>query len=148
MFIHYTFTSNKNHSNYVWTCYHTLPDSKNMVGYNATRYHNSNALRYALPHALLYILSQFNIDRPYWNALPHALRYIFFCIIWGYLQRVKSCRQIYKKVYSEKKYSVQKMYRKCTVTRVVTRLSYGNEVHYGLFMLSKSFLHLDADSAS
>ena len=62
MFIHYTFTSNTNHSNYVWTCYHTLPNSKNMVGYNATRYHNSNALRYALPHALLYILSQFNID--------------------------------------------------------------------------------------
>ena len=67
-------------------------------------------LRYALPHALLYILSQFNIDRPYWNALPHALRYIFFCIVWSYLQRVKSCRQIYKKMYSEKRYSVQKMY--------------------------------------
>ena len=143
MFIHYTFTSNKNHSNYVWTCYHTLPNSKNMVGYNATRYHNSNALRYALPHALLYILSQVNIDRPYWNALPHALRYIF-------AQFGATCNGLRVAVKFIKKSIVRKstVYRKCTVTRVVTRLGYGNELHYGLFMLSKSFLHLDADNAS
>ena len=33
------------------------------------------------------------------------------------------------------------------VTRVVTRSNYDNALHHGLFMLSKSFLHLDADSA-
>ena len=34
------------------------------IGHYATRYHNFNALPYALPHALPYIFSQFNIDRP------------------------------------------------------------------------------------
>ena len=34
------------------------------IGYNATRYHNFNALQHALPHALPYIFYQFNIDRP------------------------------------------------------------------------------------
>ena len=34
------------------------------IGHNAMRYHNFNTLPYALPHALPYIFSQFNIDRP------------------------------------------------------------------------------------
>ena len=34
------------------------------IGHNATRYHNFNALPYALPHELPYIFSQFKIDRP------------------------------------------------------------------------------------
>ena len=34
------------------------------IGYYATRYHNFNALAYALPHALPYIFPQFDIDRP------------------------------------------------------------------------------------
>ena len=57
------------------THYQTL---KTSVGHNTTRYHNFNAL----PHSLLYILSQFNMDKPYathyhnFNALPHSLPYI------------------------------------------------------------------------
>ena len=34
------------------------------IGHNATRYHNFNPLPHALPHALLYIFSQFNMGRP------------------------------------------------------------------------------------
>ena len=36
----------------------------NMVGHNATRYHNLNVLPHALQHALPYIFSQINMDRP------------------------------------------------------------------------------------
>ena len=34
------------------------------IGHNAMHYHNFNALRYALPHALPYIFPEFKIDRP------------------------------------------------------------------------------------
>ena len=34
------------------------------IGHNATRYHNFNALPHTLPHALPYIFSQFNMNRP------------------------------------------------------------------------------------
>ena len=34
------------------------------IGHDATHYHNFNALPQALPHALPYIFSQFNMDRP------------------------------------------------------------------------------------
>ena len=34
------------------------------IGHDATRYHNFNVLRHALPHALPYIFSKFNMDRP------------------------------------------------------------------------------------
>ena len=53
MFIHY----NKSHSNYVTTHYQTL---QTRIGHDVTRYHNFNAL----PHALPYIFSHFNMDRP------------------------------------------------------------------------------------
>ena len=42
---------------HVTTHYQTLPT---WIGHNATRYHNFNALRRALP----YIFSQFNMDMP------------------------------------------------------------------------------------
>ena len=45
----------------VTTHYQTLQTE---IDHKATRYQNSNALLHALPHALLYILSQFNMDRP------------------------------------------------------------------------------------
>ena len=58
----------------VITHYQTLQTWR---GHNAKRYHNFNAL----PHALPYFFSQFNI-------------------IWGYLQQVTtSYRQTYKKMY-------------------------------------------------
>ena len=41
----------------VTTYYQTL---KTWIDHNATRYHNFNAL----PHALPYIFSQFNMERP------------------------------------------------------------------------------------
>ena len=34
------------------------------IGHNATRYHNFNMLPHGLPHALPYIFSQFDMDRP------------------------------------------------------------------------------------
>ena len=34
------------------------------IGHNAMRYHNFNALPDALPYVLLYIFSQFDMDRP------------------------------------------------------------------------------------
>ena len=34
------------------------------IGHNATRYHNFNVLPHAIPHALPFIFSQFNIERP------------------------------------------------------------------------------------
>ena len=43
----------------VTTQYQTL---RKWINHNATRYHNFNTLPYALPHALPYIFSQFNID--------------------------------------------------------------------------------------
>ena len=60
---------------------------KRWIGHNATRYHNLNALPYALPC----IFSQFILDRPNgtnyhnFNTLPHALPYIFskFRMVWG-----------------------------------------------------------------
>ena len=45
----------------VTTHYQTL---QTWIGHDATCYHNFNALPYALPHALPYIFSQFNMDRP------------------------------------------------------------------------------------
>ena len=62
------------------------------IDHDATRYHNFNALPYALPHALPYIFSQFNIGHngtPYhnFNALPHVLIFSL-SLAWfgGYLQ--------------------------------------------------------------
>ena len=57
------------------------------IGDNATRYHNFNVL----PHALLYIFSQFNkighngMRYHNFNILPHAFSYIFsqFSMVWG-----------------------------------------------------------------
>ena len=40
------------------------------IGHDAWCYHNLSALPYALPHVLQYIFSQFDIIRPWWNALP------------------------------------------------------------------------------
>ena len=45
----------------VTTHYQTL---QTWTGHNVTRYHNFNALSHALPHALPYIFSQFNMGRP------------------------------------------------------------------------------------
>ena len=67
----YTFSSNKSHSNYIWTCYHTFPNSTNLDRPQC------NALPYTLP----YIFSQFSL-------------------VWDYLQRTTTrYRQIYKKMY-------------------------------------------------
>ena len=44
----------------VTTHYQTL---QTWIGHNATRYHDLNALRHALPHTLPCIFSQFNRDR-------------------------------------------------------------------------------------
>ena len=62
-----------------WTrhhkCYRAFSLSLTWTGHNATPYHNFNAL----PHALLYIFSQFSM-------------------VWGYLQRdTTRYRQIYLK---------------------------------------------------
>ena len=46
---------------HVITHYQTL---QTWIDLDATRYHDINALPQTLPHALPYIFSQFNIDRP------------------------------------------------------------------------------------
>ena len=46
---------------HVTSHYQTL---QTWIGHDATRYHNFNALPHVLPHALPYIFSQFNMDRP------------------------------------------------------------------------------------
>ena len=46
---------------YVITPYQTL---QTWIDRNATRYHKFNALPHALPRALSYIFSQFNMERP------------------------------------------------------------------------------------
>ena len=46
---------------HVITHYQTL---QTWIDHDATRYHDINALPQTLPHALPYIFSQFNIDRP------------------------------------------------------------------------------------
>ena len=75
----------------VTTHYQTL---QTRIGYNATRYHNFNALPHALPHALPYMFAQFthvghNVTCYHnFNVLPHVIPYIFtqFNMVWGYLQ--------------------------------------------------------------
>ena len=42
----------------------TLETMQTWIGHNATHYHGLTALPHAIPNTLLYIFSQFNIDRP------------------------------------------------------------------------------------
>ena len=79
-----TITSTRYH-----TRYRVFSLSLTFLGFNATRYHN-------------------------FNALPQALPYIFskFSMVWGYLQRVTArYRQIYKKIY------INIIFQKITVSR-------------------------------
>ena len=110
----FTITSTRYH-----TRYHTFSLSLTWIGHNAKRYHN-------------------------FSVLLHVLPYIFckFSMVWGYLQHVTTrYHQIYKKIYINiflKKMTVThgnalqiaqkpgKSQRKCTVTHVITRSSYGN----------------------
>ena len=54
---------------HVTTHYQTL---QTWIDHNATRYHNFNTLPHALPHALSYIFSLFNMNRPSCNMLPQV----------------------------------------------------------------------------
>ena len=57
----------------VTTRYQTL---QTWIGHNAMRYHNFNALPQALPHALLYILSQFGMVWCYLKRITTRYRQI------------------------------------------------------------------------